>query len=374
MGRHASAYLDHTGRHSHSYIFITNIPSGATDIQIIERHKTENILALSDEAGHFFFNGNTVFDNPQNFRVAGTVFKYRRPSSVFSDGLEYIIAQGPTQQSLHVMYYNLNGKLPHITYEYTVPLTSHDITAVEDFTTGPDKSHINCTYNEVSEDVTEDLTRSANHSRGEASVPHYNTYLGSEDQSDVHLHEEEEDEEGVEWEIRTPSPPPPAAMLVFRADDVTRHVFTHNDVEEPGPPAPANYRSSSNSVDEPSTADDNALLLPFPGQSVHSAVLPDDAPYLLLENLQLNQTHSNTHSLTQSNTHSVPQSHSHSESTEKLSTTDTDTLTVKEIQTEGDTHSDSHSAILVQLQQVSAVQAVNTERYEGRAGEKTGAL
>uniref|UniRef100_A0A3B4GWJ3 ADAMTS-like protein 2 n=1 Tax=Pundamilia nyererei TaxID=303518 RepID=A0A3B4GWJ3_9CICH len=54
-------------------------------------------------AGYFFFNGNTVFDNPQNFHVAGTVFKYRRPSVVLSDGLEYIIAQGPTLQGLNVM-------------------------------------------------------------------------------------------------------------------------------------------------------------------------------------------------------------------------------------------------------------------------------
>ncbi|XP_041134198.1 ADAMTS-like protein 2 isoform X1 [Polyodon spathula] len=103
------------------YLFITNIPVGATDIQIIERRKTENILALSDEAGHFFFNGNTVIDNPRNFRVAGTVFKYRRPSNFFTDGFEYIISQGPTNQGLNVMYYNLNGKMPHITYEYTVP-------------------------------------------------------------------------------------------------------------------------------------------------------------------------------------------------------------------------------------------------------------
>lgn len=61
------------------------------------------ILALSDEAGHFFFNGKSLFDNPQNFRVAGTVFKYRRPSNVFSDGLEYVMAQGPTLQGLNVM-------------------------------------------------------------------------------------------------------------------------------------------------------------------------------------------------------------------------------------------------------------------------------
>ncbi|NWR29506.1 ATL2 protein, partial [Tachuris rubrigastra] len=103
------------------YVFITNIPAGATDILIIERRKTENILALADDSGHFFFNGNSAIDNPQNFRVAGTVFKYRRPSSLNSDGLEYIMAHGPTNQSLNAMYYNLNGKMPHITYDYTVP-------------------------------------------------------------------------------------------------------------------------------------------------------------------------------------------------------------------------------------------------------------
>uniref|UniRef100_A0A670Y762 PLAC domain-containing protein n=1 Tax=Pseudonaja textilis TaxID=8673 RepID=A0A670Y762_PSETE len=103
------------------YVFITNIPAGATDILIIERRKTENILALADDLGHFFFNGNSAIDNPQNFRVAGTVFKYRRPSNLHSDGLEYIIAQGPTNQSLNVMYYNFNGKMPHVTYDYTVP-------------------------------------------------------------------------------------------------------------------------------------------------------------------------------------------------------------------------------------------------------------
>ncbi|KAG9338438.1 hypothetical protein JZ751_025842, partial [Albula glossodonta] len=86
-------------------------------------------LALSDEAGHFFFNGNTVIDNPRNFRVAGTVFKYRRPANLISDGFEYIIAQGPTNQGLNVMYYNLNGKMPHITYEYTVPRSPEPRTA-----------------------------------------------------------------------------------------------------------------------------------------------------------------------------------------------------------------------------------------------------
>ncbi|XP_040000317.1 ADAMTS-like protein 2 isoform X2 [Xiphias gladius] len=364
------------------YVFITNIPAGATDIQIIERHKTENILALSDEAGHFFFNGNTVFDNPQNFRVVGTVFKYRRPSSVFSDGLEYIIAQGPTLQGLNVMYYNLNGKLPHITYEYTIPFKSYDITAAEGVTTRPGHPHLNFTYNEVNEDVRRDQARLTNQSRGSVtSFHHYNTQLRADDQSDIQLQGEEERK--VVWEIRTPSPPPPAAMLVYRPA-VTTHVFSHNDVEEQGHLAPSGYRSSSNSIDEPSTADDNTLVLSFPGsQSVHSAALPEEAPYLLLKNLQYNQTHSNTHSLTQSNTYSVKHTlkdpHSPSEThAETLSSTDTethsdtfkvtDTLSATHIEIEPDKNSDTHTVILVQLQQVSAVKTANTESNDFDVG------
>ncbi|KAA8587613.1 hypothetical protein FQN60_016475 [Etheostoma spectabile] len=367
------------------YVFITNIPAGASDIQIIERHKTENILALSDEAGHFFVNGNTLFDNPQNFHVAGTVFKYRRPSNIFSAGLEYIIAQGPTLQGLN--YYNLNGKLPHITYDYTIPCTSHDITAAESITRGPSHAHLNLTYNEENEDVRGVQLTTKNHSRGSAtSVHHFTTQLGAGGQSRVQLQEEEEEEKEV-VEIRTPSPPPPAAMLVYRPADVTSHVFSHNDVEEQGLPVPSGYRSSSNLIDEPSTADDNILVLPFPGsQSVHSAAQTEDAPYLLLEDSHYNQTHSNTHSLTQSNTHSVEHAladpHSPAETHEpSLSAADaeiradiltvTDTHVVTHTETETGKHSQTHPAILVELQQVPAVQAANTESNDFDEGITT---
>ncbi|KAF7645739.1 hypothetical protein LDENG_00199190, partial [Lucifuga dentata] len=255
MGRHASVSLDHTGRHSHSYVFITNIPAGATDIQIIEKRKTENILALSDEAGRFFFNGNTVFDNPQNFHVAGTVFKYRRPTNVFSDGLEYIMAQGPTLQGLNVMYYNFNGKRPHITYEFTIPHYSGDITATDALTSGHAPSPVNHTHNEVDTDVRVEQSRLANHSRGSvASVHQYDAQLGTVDQSDVQLQDDE-----VVWELRTPSPPSPAAMLVYRPADVSGGVFSHNDVEERG--SPAAYRRSSNLIDS-KPSNENALSFP----------------------------------------------------------------------------------------------------------------
>ncbi|XP_076018477.1 ADAMTS-like protein 2 isoform X2 [Genypterus blacodes] len=364
------------------YVFITNIPVGATDIQIIERHKTENILALSDEAGQFFFNGNTVFDNPQNFHVAGTVFKYRRPSNLFSDGLEYIIAQGPTLQGLNVMYYNLNGKLPHITFEYTIPHDSHVITAVEEVTSGSPLSLVNLTQNEVNPDIRGDHIGLVNHSRGSVvSVHQYNTQLGAVEQTDIHLRVDDPSdiqlqEEEFMWELRTPSPPPPAAMLVYRPADAPSQ-FSHNDVEEQGPPAPTGYRRGSNLIDsEPSN--DNTLLLSFTGsQGLQSVSSPEDASYVFLEELQYNQTHSLAHSNRQTPVDTQSQEETHIDTTsthsdkepEIHSAINPDLLKVNEThtQTQVITQLNSHTGI-IRLQQVSAVQAASTESNDFDVG------
>lgn len=62
-----------------------------------------HLSALADEAGSYFFNGNFKVDSPKNFNIAGTVVKYRRPMDVYETGIEYIVAQGPTNQGLNVM-------------------------------------------------------------------------------------------------------------------------------------------------------------------------------------------------------------------------------------------------------------------------------
>lgn len=122
-----------------------------------------------------------------------------------------------------------------------------------------------------------------------------------------------------------------------------------------------------------------SYVCPFAGsQSVHSAALPEDTAYLLLEDLQHNQTHS----LMQSNTHSVKhtladphsQAETHAETLPHADTrldTHPDTLAVTDTHAvpRKETDGDSHTAVLVQLQQVSAVQAANTERYERTAVE-----
>lgn len=145
--------------------------------------------------------------------------------------------------SLYIKYYNLNGKVPHITYEYTVPRPSLEVTSTEDTTPSPSLSHHNFTHNGVNEDVRGDNLKATNCSKGSVTSVHpYNSQLGSDDQSDVQL-QEETAEEGM-WEIRTPSPLPPTAVLVYRPADVTSHVYNHNDVEDRGPPVPSGYRES----------------------------------------------------------------------------------------------------------------------------------
>ncbi|CAG09662.1 unnamed protein product, partial [Tetraodon nigroviridis] len=102
------------------YSFITQIPEGAWDIQIIERKKSTDVLAVTDQAGNFFFNGAYKLDSPQNFHAAGTVFKYRRPMDVYETGIEYVVAKGPTDQAINILVWNQNGRTPYITFEYTV--------------------------------------------------------------------------------------------------------------------------------------------------------------------------------------------------------------------------------------------------------------
>ncbi|XP_030647717.1 ADAMTS-like protein 2 [Chanos chanos] len=109
------------------YSFITQIPEGSWDIQIIERKKSADVLAVTDQAGNFFFNGAYKVDMPQNFHAAGTIFKYRRPTDVYETGIEYIVAKGPIDQPINILVWNQNGRNPYITYEYTVlrnPLSS----------------------------------------------------------------------------------------------------------------------------------------------------------------------------------------------------------------------------------------------------------
>lgn len=95
------------------------------------------------------------------------------------------------------------------------------------------------------------------------------------------------------------------------------------------------------------------------------AVRPEDAPYLLQEDLQNNQTQSEKHSGTQSaeQTPTRVDVENVSESERALETgSDLPAITITHLQS--DTHSDTNATKLVRIVQVSAVHRGNTERWE----------
>ncbi|XP_067867928.1 ADAMTS-like protein 2 [Heterodontus francisci] len=102
------------------YSLIKHIPVGATDIQIIERKKSDDVLAVADESGNFFVNGNLKVDGPRNFHLSGTIFKYRRPVDVYETGVEYIVAQGPTDLRVNVLVYDQSVKLPSLNFKQSL--------------------------------------------------------------------------------------------------------------------------------------------------------------------------------------------------------------------------------------------------------------
>ncbi|XP_053551933.1 ADAMTS-like protein 2 [Bombina bombina] len=153
------------------YSLITFIPVGARDIQIVERKKSADVLAVADEMGNFYFNGNFKVDSPKNFNIAGTVFKYRRPMDVYETGIEYIVAQGPTNQGLNIMVWNQNGKNPSITFQYTLLRRPHSRLVQPIFYTFSDSES---GESKESEDGALDFTaRNSSYHRGRGESPSF---------------------------------------------------------------------------------------------------------------------------------------------------------------------------------------------------------
>ncbi|CAG0912271.1 unnamed protein product [Notodromas monacha] len=101
------------------YNDILLIPSGATNIRVQEKKDSSNYLAIRNQTGHYYLNGNWRIDFPNAIRCAGTTFHYERtPAGFFSP--ETIRANGPTTEAVFIvlLYQEAN---PGIQYEYSLP-------------------------------------------------------------------------------------------------------------------------------------------------------------------------------------------------------------------------------------------------------------
>ncbi|KAI4885216.1 hypothetical protein NFI96_002084 [Prochilodus magdalenae] len=84
------------------YHKIVEIPEGATKINVTERVKSQNYLALRSRSGRSIINGNWAIDRPGKYEGGGTMFTYRRPNEISSTTGESFQAEGPTNEILDV--------------------------------------------------------------------------------------------------------------------------------------------------------------------------------------------------------------------------------------------------------------------------------
>ncbi|XP_075555420.1 proteoglycan-like sulfated glycoprotein papilin isoform X2 [Dermacentor variabilis] len=103
------------------YNDILLIPSGATNIRIEEKFPTNNYLAVRNQTGYYYLNGNWRIEFPRSIRFAGTVFHYERRNHG-ANAPESLVALGPTIETILIVLLYQEKNLG-ITYEYSVPHT-----------------------------------------------------------------------------------------------------------------------------------------------------------------------------------------------------------------------------------------------------------
>ncbi|XP_077523484.1 papilin-like [Amblyomma americanum] len=99
------------------YNDILRIPTGATNIKIEEKLPTNNYLAVRNNTGHYYLNGNRRIWHSGSKHLAGTIFHYDRRSD---NARESLVALGPTTETILIVLM-VQEKNQGIVYEYSVP-------------------------------------------------------------------------------------------------------------------------------------------------------------------------------------------------------------------------------------------------------------
>ncbi|KAI6186600.1 hypothetical protein M3Y98_00150400 [Aphelenchoides besseyi] len=108
---------------SNGYNDLITLPMGATSIKIEENRPTSNSLALKNESGHYFLNGNHQLQlGDGDVSAGGAVFKYQKPKP---DGVltERLTAAGPLKEPVTVqLLFQRGSHGSAVKYEYWTPL------------------------------------------------------------------------------------------------------------------------------------------------------------------------------------------------------------------------------------------------------------
>lgn len=97
------------------YVEATVIPKNARNILVEEVAEANNYLALQNDKGEYYLNGNWFIQWSGDYEIAGTTITYLRHRNK-----DMFKAAGPLKEPLHIMLL-LQGRNPGVRFEYTVP-------------------------------------------------------------------------------------------------------------------------------------------------------------------------------------------------------------------------------------------------------------
>lgn len=104
----------------YGYNLIATLPGGAANLTIQHVSPSVNFLALRQQGGDFFLNGNWAANVSGHYQFTGTTFTYKRPDSYMGDK---VIATGPLHHPVDVLLFYQSTN-PGIKYEYRLPMSA----------------------------------------------------------------------------------------------------------------------------------------------------------------------------------------------------------------------------------------------------------
>lgn len=110
------------------YVEAAVIPKNARNLLVEEVAEANNYLAVQNDKGEYYLNGNWFIQWSGDYEIAGTILTYKRHRNK-----EMFKAAGPLKEPLHIMLL-LQGRNPGVTFEYTVPKQNFTDMRPPDFT------------------------------------------------------------------------------------------------------------------------------------------------------------------------------------------------------------------------------------------------
>ncbi|XP_068090670.1 A disintegrin and metalloproteinase with thrombospondin motifs 16 isoform X2 [Hyperolius riggenbachi] len=102
--------------HPNYYYSLVTIPVGARSIRVAEMNISNSYLSVRNTQRKYYLNGYWTVNWPGRYKLAGTVFDYKRPYNK----PESLSAPGPTNETITIEIL-LQGRNPGVTWEFYLP-------------------------------------------------------------------------------------------------------------------------------------------------------------------------------------------------------------------------------------------------------------